>query len=103
MKRNHEKIEVTSVRINKFKEPNKADVVANVSFVLNNCFLIKDVRIIKKKNKIFLGMPSRKSKSNEFYDVCHPINQSTRKYVENIVLAEYINMKEDDKHEMQKA
>jgi stage V sporulation protein G len=37
----------------------------------------------------FVAMPSRKRKDGEYQDIAHPINNSTRKWMEDIVLAKY--------------
>jgi stage V sporulation protein G len=38
---------------------------------------------------IFISMPSRKKKNGEFKDVAHPLNNETRRMIEEQVLGEY--------------
>lgn len=56
---------------------------------LDNCFVIRDIRIISGENGLFVAMPSRKTPTGEYMDVAHPINSECRKVFTDAVLAEY--------------
>ena len=84
------KIEVTSVKIRKINNSN-TNVVGIASILLNHAFLVSDIKIIKNDSHIFCGMPSKK-KNGKYIDICNPINDETRKEIENNILAEYIKM-----------
>jgi stage V sporulation protein G len=62
---------------------------AFASIILNNAFIIKDLKIIEGNNGRFVAMPSRRGKDGVFRDVAHPLNQDTRDYVEKTILAAY--------------
>ena len=62
---------------------------AFVSVVFDNCFMVNDIKVIQGKDGLFLSMPSRRKKSGEFKDVAHPLNNGTRRLLEERVLAEY--------------
>ncbi len=62
---------------------------AFVSVVLDGCFMINDIKVIQGKSGLFISMPSRRKKNGEFKDVAHPLNQDTRVWIEDIILAEY--------------
>lgn len=96
------KFEITSIRCHKYPEPQENGVVGIASVVINGSFLINDIKIIHANNKMFCGMPSKRKDDKEFVDICHPLNELTRKYLENLVLAEFINTQEEEtnKHEM---
>ncbi len=85
------KFEITSIRCHKYKESQENGVVGVASIVINGVFLINDIRIINANDKMFCGMPSKRKDDKEFVDICHPLNLETRKYLENLVLAEFIN------------
>lgn len=62
---------------------------AFVSVVFDNCFMVNDIKVIQGKDGLFLSMPSRRKKSGEFKDVAHPLNNGTRRLLEERVLSEY--------------
>lgn len=83
-------MKITNVEIKLIKEEN-IPVVGIASIVLNKCFVINDIRIIKGKNGLFLAMPSRKTDSG-YRDVVHPINKETRKLFEDAIYAKYMEV-----------
>ncbi len=62
---------------------------AFVSVVLDGCFMVNDIKVIRGKDGLFISMPSRKKKNGEFKDVAHPLNNETRLMIEERVLDEY--------------
>lgn len=62
---------------------------AFVSIVVDSCFMINDIKVIRGKDGLFISMPSRKKKSGDFKDVAHPLNNETRRMIEERVLGEY--------------
>lgn len=62
---------------------------AFVSIVVDGCFMINDIKVIRGKDGLFISMPSRKKKSGDFKDVAHPLNNETRRMIEERVLGEY--------------
>ena len=85
-------LEITDVKVKKV-ENKDSKFVGVASIVLNNCFAIHNIRIIDMKGDkgLFISMPSQKL-NNSYFDLCHPINQETRKYFENVILAEYFHI-----------
>lgn len=69
---------------------------AFVSIVIDNCFMVNDIKIIQGKDRLFLSMPSRRKKTGEFKDVAHPLNEETRNLLEERVLKEYWRAVEDE-------
>lgn len=90
------KFEITSIRCRKFAETKENGVVGVASIVINGAFLINDIRIISANNKMFCGMPSKRSDGKEFIDICHPLNLETRKYVDSAILAKFINTEPEE-------
>jgi stage V sporulation protein G len=62
---------------------------AFVTITLDNCFVVRDLKVIKGISGLFVAMPSRKMKDGSFKDMAHPLNNETRKMIENKVLDEY--------------
>ena len=62
---------------------------AFVSIILDDCFMINDIKIIQGKDTLFISMPSRRKKNGDFKDVAHPLNNDTRRWIEDRVLTEY--------------
>lgn len=79
-------MEITEVRVYPVREEK---LKAFVSVVFDRCFMVNDIKVIQGKEGLFISMPSRRKKNGEFKDVAHPLNQDTRKWVEERILGEY--------------
>ena len=80
-------MKLTSVNVHKKNDETKMKGIASV--LIDDCFVIRDIRIIEGKEGLFIAMPSRKNASGEYHDIAHPINAETRKMFEDAILAEY--------------
>lgn len=89
------KFEITSIKCCKYKEPKANGVVGVASIIINGSFLVNDIKLIKVKDKMFCGMPSKLKEDKTFMDICNPINHETRKYLENEIIAAYVNCQEE--------
>lgn len=81
-------MEITEVKIFKMSEENPV-VKAYASITIDDCFIVKNLRVIQGKERLFVAMPSRKKPNGEHEDEAHPINQETRDMIENKVLEAY--------------
>ena len=81
-------MKITSVKVRKI-EKEDSRMKGKASVVLDDCFAIKDIRIIQGDDKFFIAMPSRKAADGEYRDIAHPINSQTRNSIQEIVLAAY--------------
>ena len=79
-------MEITEVRVFPVQEEK---LKAFVSVVLDHCFMVNDIKVIQGREGLFISMPSRKKKNGEFKDIAHPLNNETRRWVEDRVLSEY--------------
>jgi len=79
-------MEVTEVRVFPVDEEK---LKAYVTITIDNCFVIRDLKVIKGNNGLFVAMPSKKRKDGTFRDTAHPLNNETREMIESKVLAEY--------------
>ena len=81
-------MEITSVKVHKTeREGSRMKGYATVT--LDNCFVVRNIRIIEGDEKLFIAMPSRKVADDRYEDIAHPINAETRKLFEDKILEEY--------------
>ncbi len=85
-------MEITEVKVFPIQEEK---LKAFVSIVFDHCFMVNDIKIIQGRDGLFISMPSRKKKNGEFKDVAHPLNNETRRMIEDKVLAEYDHALQD--------
>ena len=85
-------MDITEVKVFPIQEEK---LKAFVSIVFDHCFMVNDIKIIQGKDGLFISMPSRKKKNGEFKDVAHPLNNETRRMIEDKVLAEYDRVLQD--------
>ena len=82
----HPGLEITEVRVT-LRDEDK--LRAFVSITLNNCFVVRGLKIIQGTSGMFVAMPSRKRKDGEYQDIAHPINNKTREWMEEKILTKY--------------
>lgn len=68
---------------------NEERLKAYVSIVFDNCFVIKDLKVIEGPSGLFVAMPSKKLKDNSFKDIAHPLNKESRLKIEELIFTEY--------------
>src|SRR6476620_716571 len=68
---------------------NEDRLKAYVSITIDNCFVVRDLKIIEGTGGLFVAMPSKKRKDGQFKDIAHPLNQETRELVERMVFEAY--------------
>lgn len=79
-------MDITDVRVFPVDEEK---LKAFVSIIIDDCFVISDIKIISGTSGLFISMPSKKRKNGTFRDIAHPLNNETRRNIENKVLARY--------------
>lgn len=79
-------MEITEVRVYPVDEEK---VKAYVTITFDDCFIVRDVKVISGVNGLFVAMPSKKRKDGSFKDMAHPLNNETRRMIEIKVLDEY--------------
>jgi len=79
-------MEVTEVRVFPVDEEK---LKAYVTITFDHCFVIRDLKIIQGPNGLFVSMPSKKRKDGTYKDIAHPINNETRRMIEQKIVAEY--------------
>lgn len=68
---------------------NEDRLKAYVSITIDNCFVVRDLKIIEGTGGLFVAMPSKKRKDGQFKDIAHPLNQETRDLIETKVFEAY--------------
>jgi stage V sporulation protein G len=77
---------ITEVRISLRDD---AKLKAFASITLDNCFVVRGLKIIEGKSGTFVAMPSRRRKDGEYQDIAHPINNEARAIMERVILKAY--------------
>jgi stage V sporulation protein G len=79
-------MEVTEVRVFPVDEEK---LRAYVTITFDHCFVIRDLKLIHGATGLFVSMPSKKRKDGTYKDIAHPINNETRRRIEEKIIAEY--------------
>ena len=79
-------MEITQIKVFPVDEEK---LKAFVSVVFDECFMVNDIKVIQGRDGLFISMPSRRKRNGKFKDVAHPLNNETRRMIEEQVLDEY--------------
>ncbi len=80
-------MEITEVKAYLVSDNEKLKAYATIIF--DNCFVVRDLKVIDGNSGLFVAMPSKKKKDGTYRDTAHPLNNETRDLIEGAVLAEY--------------
>ncbi len=80
-------MEITEVKI--FLVENGGRLKAYATLVFDNCFIVRDLKVIQGDTSLFVSMPSRRRKDGSFRDIVHPLNSDTRSRVEESIIREF--------------
>lgn len=70
---------------------NEEKLKAYVTITIDHCFVIRDLKIIRGHEGLFVAMPSKKRKDGQFKDIAHPLNQETRAQIEDAIFEAFEN------------
>ena len=79
-------MEITEVRVFPVEEE-KLKGYATITF--DNCFVVRDLKIIAGNTGLFVAMPSKKRKDGKYRDTAHPLSSEMRQEIESKVLGAY--------------
>lgn len=68
---------------------NEERLKAYVTITIDNCFVVRDLKVIKGNGGLFVAMPSKRRKDGQFKDIAHPLNQETRNEIEKAIFDEF--------------
>lgn len=80
-------LNITDIRITKVDGDEKLRAFA--SLVLDDCFLVGDLRVVEGEDGYFVAMPSKRKRDGSFKDIAYPLNNETREILEKEVLLAY--------------
>ena len=83
-------MQITKVNITIIKNQEHLKAIAEV--ILDNQFIVKDIKVVAKKEGYFVSMPSKKIERAgkvEYYDVAHSLAPGFTKEINNHILDEY--------------
>lgn len=81
-------MEITEVKMKKIIDE-QGKLLAVASVLIDDSFVIKNIRLIKNEEKYIVAMPSE-WKNGEFKDICNPINKETREIFNKAIIDEYL-------------
>jgi stage V sporulation protein G len=62
---------------------------AYVTITLDNCFVIRDLKVIHGASGLFIAMPAKRRKDGSLQGHRPPLNADTRNQMERTILLEY--------------
>ncbi len=85
-------MDVTEVRVFPVDEDK---LKAYVTITFDHCFVVRDLKIIRGNTGLFVSMPSKRRKDGTYKDIAHPLNNETRRMIEEKIIGEYEKMLAD--------
>src|SRR2546422_989916 len=79
-------MDITEVRV---FPVNEERLKAYVTITLDNCFVVRDLKVINGNTGLFVAMPAKRRKDGPFKDIAPPLNSDPRERMEKVILAEY--------------
>jgi stage V sporulation protein G len=86
-------VEVTEVKVFPVEEDK---LKAYVTITLDDCFVVRDLKVIRGTSGLFISMPSKKRRDGTYKDVAHPLNSETRRMIEERIIAAYRDVTSGD-------
>jgi stage V sporulation protein G len=80
-------MKITEVKV--FPAKDNGRLKAYATIVFDDCFIVRDLKVIEGNKGLFVSMPSRKRKDGTFRDIVHPLNADTRKMIETLIVDEF--------------
>ncbi|MBI2335732.1 MAG: septation regulator SpoVG [Deltaproteobacteria bacterium] len=87
-------MQITEVRVFPVDE-DRLKAYATITF--DDCFVVRDLKVISGNAGLFVAMPSKKRKDGTFKDIAHPLNNDFRATLEKTVLDAYDNAIQSNK------
>ena len=67
----------------------EGNVRAFASINLNDCFAIRNVKVVDSNKGLFVAMPSYKAGNGEYKDICFPVTREFREQLNQAVIDAY--------------
>ena len=75
------------VKIGSIRPEGSIKAIASVN--LNDCFAIRNVKVVDSSKGLFVAMPSHKAGNGEYRDICFPVTAAFRQQLNDAVLGAY--------------
>lgn len=75
-------------KVTKVNYENCPNLKAMVTLTLDNCFVVRDIKLMEGKNGLFMSMPSKKVRE-DYKDICFPIKAETKQEIIDAIMNEY--------------
>lgn len=62
---------------------------AIASVILDDCFIVKQVRVVDGAKGMFISLPCRRNVKGEFVELCFPLSKEVRMEMSGVVLQAY--------------
>ncbi len=79
-------MQITEIKIHLVDEE-RLKAFASVTF--DNCFVVRNMKVVVGERGLLLCMPARKTATHEHWDLAHPITREFRSYLEKHILDAY--------------
>ena len=80
-------LNITDIRINKIEGDDKLKAFA--ALVIEDCFLVGDLRVVESEEGYFVAMPSKRKRDGSFKDIAYSLDSDTKEFIEHKVLLAY--------------
>ena len=80
---------ITRVTMEKIDSIDRGKIKAIASILIDDEFVVNDIKVIEGKKELFIAMPSKRTADGEFKDIAHPINAEIREKIQTAVFAKY--------------
>ncbi|OLN30076.1 SpoVG family protein [Desulfosporosinus metallidurans] len=75
------------VKIGSIRPEGSVRAIASVN--LNDCFAIRNVKVVDSTKGLFVAMPSYKAGNGEYKDICFPVTATFRQQLNDAVIDAY--------------
>ena len=89
-------MKVTNVKIKKVDGDKFDRLRAYVDVTLDDVLVIHGLKLMQGEQGLFVAMPSRKMRNEEFKDIVHPICPELRNDITRIVKEKYFSLDEQE-------
>ena len=80
-------MEITEIKVFPTRDDGRLKAYATVVF--DNCFIIRDLKVIEGHKGLFVSMPSELGKNDRWYERVRCLNQGVKELIESKVLDAY--------------
>lgn len=82
-------MKITEVRVHRLSGEGEGRLMAFASITIDDCFVIKSLRVMSGQKGLFVAMPFKRLPDGEYIDIAHPITSEAREMLQKVVLEEY--------------